>query len=146
MLRSWKWWARAAGAGAVALAMGCSSKSGGTGGSGDGAASDSGSDDGGSVSSGDGNCGAIELPMDAAAAAACSMCLTANCSAELATCGMDCVCVSGVECLAANMDNATLCPSALAALGAGNVGLMAIGACLPMKCENPCHGIDAAAD
>jgi hypothetical protein len=139
MRESEKWLARAAGTLAVALAVGCSSKSSGGGG-------DASSDDGGSQSSGDGGCGAIELPMDAAAAAACSTCLTANCSAELATCSTDCVCVSGVECLAANLDNATLCPSALSALGAGNVGLMAIGACLPMKCENPCHGIDAAAE
>lgn len=157
----WAWAVGAASAVAMALPLGCTAHAAGAGGrDAEGATTDGGSDDGGSsVVSDAGNgspsdvgsamtppCDAssIQLPTDGGATvAACSRCLMSNCSAALATCSTDCVCVSGIECLVANADNATLCPAAMSALGAGNAGLTAISGCLPMNCEDPCHGIDS---
>jgi len=66
---------------------------------------------------------ALVLPKSSAAASACSQCLQTNCMPDLAKCE-DCLCTSAVECLAANHnDYVNACPQALAAIGAGNVGL-----------------------
>jgi hypothetical protein len=78
---------------------------------------------------------AIDLPTDGATASACSKCLEANCMPALAICEKDCVCTQGIECLAANSINYTLCPTAMSAIGAGNAGLTALGQCIPMSCQ-----------
>jgi hypothetical protein len=77
---------------------------------------------------------AIVLPTGTATGGACGDCLMKNCMPALTTCQNDCVCVSSVECLAVNVDNYTLCPEALSAIGAGNEGLKAIAACIPPMC------------
>ena len=78
---------------------------------------------------------AIDLPTDGATASACSKCLEAKCMPALALCEKDCVCTEGIECLAANSINYTICTSAMSALGASNAGLMALGQCIPMSCQ-----------
>jgi hypothetical protein len=77
---------------------------------------------------------AIVLPEAGAKGGDCAACLQEKCMPALTTCSTDCVCVRGVECLSVNLDNYTLCPEAMAALGMGNEGLTAIGACLPGSC------------
>jgi hypothetical protein len=78
---------------------------------------------------------AIDLPTSGATASTCSKCLQANCMPALAICEKDCVCTEGIECLAANSINYTLCGSAMSAIGAGNAGLTALGQCIPMSCQ-----------
>ena len=78
---------------------------------------------------------AIVLPTGGATGAACGECLMAHCASDLATCQMtNCQCVTAIECLAANQDNYTMCPDALPAIGAGNVGLTALAKCIVDSC------------
>jgi hypothetical protein len=77
---------------------------------------------------------ALVLPEGTAKGGACGDCLKQNCMAALTTCQSDCVCVSAEECLVVNNDSFTICNDALSAIGAGNPGLTALGACIPAKC------------
>jgi hypothetical protein len=76
----------------------------------------------------------IVLPEAGAMGAECAACLEQKCMPALTTCSADCVCAMQLGCLVANMDNYTLCPAAMAAIGMGSPGLTAIGACLPGSC------------
>ena len=76
----------------------------------------------------------IVLPEAGAMGAECAACLQQTCMQALTTCAADCVCAMQIGCLAANLDNYTLCPAAMAAIGMGTAGLTAIGACLPGSC------------
>jgi hypothetical protein len=71
--------------------------------------------------------------------AACGECLAMKCASQLAACQNDCLCVSSIDCLAANMDNYTVCPDALSAIGAGNCGLTGLAACIVGSCP-VCNG------
>jgi hypothetical protein len=77
----------------------------------------------------------IVLPEGTAKGADCAACLKQKCMPALTTCAADCVCAEQIACLVSNMDNYTLCPAAMAALGMGDPGFMAIGACLPGSCS-----------
>jgi hypothetical protein len=87
---------------------------------------------------------AIVLPTSGGAAgAACGACIESKCMKELQTCGDDCVCVSGIECVVPTRTfNFTLCAEAMSALGAGNVGLMGIAGCVASNCQ-VCFNPDA---
>jgi hypothetical protein len=156
-------WAGAGWVVGAALAWGCSSAPGTGGGFGlDGGTTDATGnpavDSGGQVGNSDGSgtsedgsgmtappmtCDAsLQLPTDAGHIDACTVCLKANCMSALTMCSQDCVCVAGLECLVANDTNATLCPEAMSALGAGDPGLTAVFGCLPNKCDGMCHGLD----
>jgi hypothetical protein len=75
---------------------------------------------------------ALSFPTDGAAGTACGQCLEAMCASQLTECQMDCVCQTSVECLAANHNSYTgeCMETALPAISAGNVGLMAVASCL----------------
>jgi hypothetical protein len=84
----------------------------------------------------------IVLPTDGATGTACGKCIEDHCGSGLATCQLDCLCVSSIECLAANDNNYTLCTDALAAIGAGNPGLTVVARCIAMSCISLCNTTD----
>jgi hypothetical protein len=153
--RLWAW--AAVSVTAAALGFACSSSSSGqpfnAGGDDASGASSSGSGD---AAGGDGGGGApqdsstpsvpcdasIVFPVGAAMGAACGQCLQAMCASDLAQCQDDCTCVSSIECLAMNADLYVMCPGALAAIGMGNPGLMALAACIVSDCNAVCNQTD----
>ena len=84
----------------------------------------------------------ILLPADGSAGTECGQCLETHCATSLATCQLDCMCASSIECLAIHDDNYTLCPEALSAIGAGNAGLTAVASCIAMSCISACNATD----
>lgn len=84
----------------------------------------------------------IALPTDGSTGTACGKCIEDHCASGLATCQLDCLCVSSIECLAVNNDNYTLCADALSAIGAGNPGLTAVAGCIAMNCLSVCNVTD----
>lgn len=84
----------------------------------------------------------IVFPVGTAMGAACGQCLQTMCTSDLAKCQDDCLCVSSINCLAVNADNYTMCPDALSAIGAGNLGLMTLAACLVSNCNQVCNQTD----
>jgi hypothetical protein len=84
----------------------------------------------------------IVLPTDGSTGTACGKCIEDHCASSLATCQLDCLCVSSIECLSVNDDNYTLCPDALSAIGAGNAGLTAVAGCIAMNCLLVCNPTD----
>jgi hypothetical protein len=84
----------------------------------------------------------IVLPTDGSTGTPCGQCIKAHCASALATCQLDCLCVSSIECLAVHNDNYTLCADALSAIGAGNPGLTAVAGCIAMSCVSVCNATD----
>jgi hypothetical protein len=141
---------------AACAVLACSSSSGSPGGSmGDGGGDDARTEGGGGNSAeggaeadldsatSSGPCDAsIVLPTDGSTGTACGRCIEDHCASGLATCQLDCLCVSSIECLAVNNDNYTLCADALSAIGAGNPGLTAVAGCIAMNCVSVCNVTD----